>query len=191
MLDVSTDKESLSKTANRLSNIENTLKYSLIFLGVAGWGVVFLLLSSSFDSAYRSNNYLSPDLAYNHTRYTVWYHSEGKIRELRSILMQHDVSSDRDKAVLRQVIESMLIKRTDVYANELNQLRTPIDHIGNYYLTVFKFDEFLDSVMQISLDESHNIDEKMIAVTEVMFVYQTEANKILKKALIDAANGEG
>ncbi|GAM71775.1 hypothetical protein JCM19236_6358 [Vibrio sp. JCM 19236] len=62
-------------------------------------------------------------------------------------------------------------------------LNTPIDHIGNYYLRVFDFENFLNEVNEVSLDKDKSLDSKMIAVYEIMFVYQTEANNKLKDAL--------
>ncbi|MEZ9922271.1 hypothetical protein AB4342_19350, partial [Vibrio breoganii] len=70
-------------------------KYALGISALLGWGLALVLLSSSTkDTVYKDQ--LSPEISYNYTRNTVWFHSEGKIRELRSILSQHDINDPRE-----------------------------------------------------------------------------------------------
>ncbi|MGF1698741.1 hypothetical protein L4D09_00180 [Photobacterium makurazakiensis] len=184
------DSKSQQSPQTRLNHQARIIKYALGFSAVLGWALSLVLLTSSSTNVLHTDH-LSPELSYNHARYTVWFHSEGKIRELRSILSQHDIHNSKEVAKIKSLIESMLIRRTEVYAQELNKLHTPLESLGNYYLTVFQFEPFLDEVIDICLSEGQDLDSKMISVYETMFVYQTEANTLLKQALLDAENNEG
>lgn len=183
------DSNACQAPRTRASFRTRMIKYALGFSSVLGWALSLVLLSSS--SSIPDTDHLSPELAYNHARYTVWFHSEGKIRELRSILSQHDIYDPKEVTKIKTLIESMLIRRSEVYAQELNMLDTPIDSLGNYYLTVFQFEPFLGEVIEICLSKEQGLDSKMISVYEIMFVYQTEANTHIKQALLDAENNKG
>lgn len=189
MLELNESKsQPVSKT--RLNKQARFIKYTLGFSAVLGWALSLVLLTSTSTNVLHTDH-LSPELSYNHARYTVWFHSEGKIRELRSILSQHDISDPKEISKIKSLIESMLIRRTEVYVQELNKLHAPLDSLGSYYLTVFRFEPFLDEVIEICLGQSNDLDRKMISVYETMFVYQTEANTLLKQALLDAESNEG
>ncbi len=166
------------------------INYALGFSSILGWSLSLILLTSSSNNVLHTDH-LSSEMSYNYARYTVWFHSEGKIRELRAILSQHDVNDTKEVAKIKMLIESMLLRRTEVYAQELNKLDSPIDSLGNYYLTIFQFEQFLNEVLEISLARDKDLDGKMISIYETMFVYQTEANTLLKHALLDAENNKG
>ncbi|WP_133150960.1 hypothetical protein [Vibrio breoganii] len=159
------------------------IKYALGISATLGWSLALLLLLSSTPRETVTQGQLSSEISYNYTRNTVWFHSEGKIRELRSIISQHDINNPQEVHKIKALIKSMLMRRTDVYTQELNSLNTPIDHIGNFYLQAFDFENFLEEVIEVSLAKDKSLDSKMIAVYEIMFVYQMEANEALKNAL--------
>lgn len=182
------DKQQAAKGAS--SPHARLVKYALGFSAILGWALSLVLLTSS-SSKVLHTDHLSPVLAYNHVRYTVWFHSEGKVRELRSILSQHDINNKKEAEKVKMIIEAMLVRRTDVYAQELNKLNTPIDSVGNHYLTLFRFEPFLHDVIEICLAKDRDLDSKMIEVYEVMFVYQTEANTLIREDLLDAENNKG
>ncbi|WP_070968383.1 hypothetical protein [Vibrio sonorensis] len=166
------------------------VKYALGFSAILGWALSLVLLTSSSNNVLHTD-YLSAVLAYNHVRYTVWFHSEGEIRELRSILSQHDINDKKEAEKVKIIVEAMLVRRTDVYAQELNKLNTSIDYVGNHYLTLFRFESFLQDVIEICLAKDRELDSKMIDIFEVMFVYQTEANTLIREDLLDAENNKG
>ncbi len=160
-------------------------QYALGLSAILGWCFALLLISTkSSDVIYKEQ--LTPEISYNYTRYTVWFHSEGKVRELRSILSQYDINDPKEIGKIKMLIKSMLIRRTEVYTQELNALNMPIPSMGQYYLTVFDFERFLQEVVEVSLSKEMSLDAKMISVYEIMFVYQTEANKRVKTALWNA-----
>lgn len=163
-------------------------KYFLGLSAVLGWTLsLVLIVQSPITTEYRQT--LSPELTYNYVRNAIWFHSEGKVRELRAILSQHNVNDAGEVVKIKSLIRSMLLRRTEVYTQELNQLNTPIVNVGDAYIDVFNFDDFLAEVLMISLNKAKSIDTKMIEVYEVMFVYQTEANNKLKSRLFTADTG--
>lgn len=182
------DKQQAAKRA--LSPNSRLIKYALGISAILGWSLSLMLLTFSPSGAPQPD-YLSPIHVYNHVRYTVWFHSEGKIRELRSILSQHDINDKKDAEKIKMIIEAMLVRRTDVYAQALNKLNAPIDSVGNHYLTLFKFEPFLQEVIEICLAKDKDLDSKMIDVLEIMFVYQTEANTLIRKDLLNAEQNKG
>lgn len=147
--------------------MKHWLKYGLLsfycFFGVAGW-YQYAVLSDQ-----RVYDQLSPELTVSYVRAIVWYHSRGKLQELRSILMEEDLVH-QERVKVR--ITNMLKHRTSAYIREFNVLDTPVNNLGNWYQDNFDFDNFLNAVFEVVFNKSYSVDEKVKYVTDVMEEYQ-------------------
>ncbi|MFA0076863.1 hypothetical protein AB4427_01720 [Vibrio artabrorum] len=126
---------------------------------------------------------LSPEMTVSYVRSIVWYHSRGKLQELRSILSDDDLSN-KERVKIR--ITNMLKHRTSAYLFEMNNLNTPIEHLGNWYQDNFNFNGFLTDIFVVTFNDNYTIDEKIRYATDVMEEYQnittlTLVNKLKHK----------
>lgn len=87
----------------------------------------------------------------NYVRAMVWFHSRGKLQELRSILMTDDLTQ-RERIEIR--IKNMLQHRSTAYIREFNSLRTPIRNLGNWYQDNFDFNDFLGDIYAVIFDKN-------------------------------------
>lgn len=147
------------------------MKYTLLALycvvGIAGW---FKYASLSVQQhSVKLYDQLSPEMTVSYVRAIVWYHSRGKLQELRSILMEENLS-DEPKVKIR--ITNMLKHRTSAYIREFNSLETPIKNLGNWYQDNFEFDNFLNAVFDVVFNSSYSVDEKIKYITDIMEEYQ-------------------
>ena len=140
----------------------------LLLLSFSGWGVVGVL---SLNKVNPEHDNLSPNLAYSYVKTTVWYHSRGKLIELRGIL-ESDIE---DSTVVKRRIRNMLLHRTSVYLREFNGMKMPIVGVGDAYESLFDFDGFLEEVYPVSLDKTMCIDNKINIITDIMEAYQNRA----------------
>lgn len=151
--------------------MKNWLKYSLLsfycVFGMAGW-YQYAVLSEQRVYTKRYDQ-LSPELTVSYVRAIVWYHSRGKLQELRSILMEEDLTQ-QERVKIR--IINMLKHRTSAYIRELNTLDTPVNNLGNWYQDNFDFDNFLNAVFEVVFNKNYSVDEKVKYVTDVMEEYQ-------------------
>ncbi|CNI65518.1 hypothetical protein [Yersinia aleksiciae] len=143
-------------------------------VGVAGWYQYDNLLKQPIVT--KSVDNLSPDLTINYVRSMVWYHSRGKLQELRSILLNDDLSK-RDRIEIR--LKNMLMHRSSAYIREFNSLNTPVNNLGTWYQDNFNFDSFLHDIYEVVFDAGLTVDEKIRNVTDIMEEYQNITNRAL------------
>lgn len=143
-------------------------------VGVAGWYHYAALRQQPAMTKTIDN--LSPDMTINYARSMVWYHSRGKLQELRSILLNDDLSK-RDRIEIR--IKNMLMHRSSAYIREFNTLQTPVSHLGNWYQDNFDFDSFLHDVYVVVFDTGLSVDERIRNIADVMEEYQNITNRKL------------
>lgn len=151
-------------------------------LALALYGIVGLAGWYHYDSLARhavvtkTVDNLSPDMTINYVRAMVWYHSRGKLQELRSILLNDDLTK-RERIEVR--IKNMLMHRSSAYIREFNTLKTPVNKLGGWYQDNFNFDDFLHDVYEVVFDEVLTVDEKIRNVTDIMEEYQNITNRKL------------
>ncbi|MCY9829408.1 hypothetical protein [Vibrio chagasii] len=141
-------------------------------LGVSGW-YSYLYVIPNDSPVY---DRLSSDLTVSYVRSLVWYHSRGKLQELRSILTE-EAPLDKTRAKIR--ISNMLQHRTSVYIRDFNSLDTPIPKLGTWYENNFEFEDFLNSVYEVCFNEKLLIDERIRYVTDIMEEYQNRTTSNL------------
>ncbi|MFA0013794.1 hypothetical protein AB4391_10630 [Vibrio lentus] len=149
------------------------IKLSLLVLygvvGISGW------YNYSKVSANQTSNIvydrLSPEMTVSYVRSIVWYHSRGKLQELRSIL-NDDNLLNKERVKIR--ITNMLKHRTLAYIRDMNGWDSPITHLGSWYQDNFDFDNFLTDVFNVSFDDNYTVDKKITYVTDIMEEYQNE-----------------
>lgn len=147
------------------------VKYILLafygVLGVIGW--------SGYIYEKSNVNYTYDNFSSSHTvsyvRSVVWYHSRGKLQELRAILLNDDMT---DKKLIQTRIENMLKHRTSAYIREFNGLTTPLPNLGDWYSSNFDFANFLDDVFLVVFKDSIPVDTKIRNVADVMEQYQNQ-----------------
>jgi len=124
-----------------LLKIAATILYGLI--GIFGWFELYKIKSNTMTA-----NVISSQLTVSYVRAIVWYHSRGKLQELRSILLTDDLKNEK---IIKTRITNMLKHRTSAYILNFNSLNTPIPNLGDWYAKNFDFNEFLNSVFAIVL----------------------------------------
>ena len=120
---------------------------------------------------------LSANHSYNYIRAVVWYHSRGKLEEIKSILASEDL---KNKDQIRLKIDNMLRHRSSAYIRDFNNLDAPVEKIGDIYEKIFDFDAFLEDVYVICFSDELPIDTRISLISDIMEKYQMETNdKIL------------
>ncbi|HHA1672071.1 TPA: hypothetical protein ACOEF8_004112 [Enterobacter roggenkampii] len=151
--------------------------------GLTGW-----YKYSEFSSKSNSQvvyDHLSPEMTVSYVRAIVWYHSRGKLEELRSIL---DDKPEDNEAQTRIRISNMLRHRSAAYIRELNSLDTPVSNLGNWYERNFKFDKFLDDIFLVCFNKKYSVEEKIRYVSDVMEEYQNTTNEHLMSVMNNERN---
>ncbi len=148
---------------------KNLLVFAIALLGIVGWMVAIY----SFYVKEEAVDKFSDNHSYNYIRATVWYHSRGKLEELKSILQVEDLSKQEQ---VKMKINNMLRHRSSAYIRDFNSLDAPVPNLGNVYEKVFDFDAFLEGVYAVCFDESLTVDARISLVANVMEKYQMEAN---------------
>lgn len=115
-------------------------------IGVFGWYKYYDKENSSKMVHY---DVLSPEMTISYVKSMVWYHSRGKLQELRSILMTDNLSQTEK---IKTRITNMLQHRTSAYIREFNALHAPIKNLGSWYQEKFDFQNFLNEVFVIVFD---------------------------------------
>lgn len=167
-------------------NILTFAKYTALAIygltGIFGWYQYQNQIDHSKNTVVM--DHISPDMTINYVRAMVWYHSRGKLQELRSILLTDDLKQ-KERIEIR--IKNMLQHRSSAYIREFNSLSTPIKNLGNWYQDNFDFNKFLQDVYSIVFDNGLNVDEKIRNIADVMEEYQNISNR----KLIDKLTKEG
>ncbi|WP_267443427.1 hypothetical protein [Erwinia psidii] len=164
-------------------NLAKALALALYgIIGMVGWYQYDTLLRRPVITKAETVDNLSSDMTVNYVRAMVWYHSRGKLQELRSILLNDDLSQ-RERIKIR--IKNMLMHRSSAYIRELNALNTPIKSLGNWYQSHFDFDNFLQDVYKIVFDSGLTVEEKVRNATDVMEEYQNITNRKLIDSLTE------
>lgn len=148
------------------------------FFGMLGW-YNFSTLQLHQTSVVQYDNF-SPEMTISHVRSIVWYHSRGKLQELRAILNDENLL-DEERVKIR--ITNMLKHRTSAYIRDMNGWNTPILKLGNWYQDHFDFNNFLDDVFKVVFDNSYPVNEKIRYVTDIMEEYQNMTTLELMKEL--------
>ncbi len=152
------------------------IKYSLLvvygILGFLGWYNYFYNVIAVGEM----RDQLPLSIIAPHVTATVWYHSRGKLQELRSILLLDDL---RDQEKIKVRITNMLKHRSSAYIRTFNSLRAPIPNLGNWYQNHFDFDQFLVQVFEVTFSDSLTVDEKIRDIADIMEQYQSAANQRL------------
>ncbi len=149
------------------------LKLSWLFLGSLGWIFLIIIL---YSKPFQKKDILSADMTYNYVKSVVWYHSRGKLQELKGILITSDLSR---KSEVKLKIENMLKHRTSAYIREFNRLNSPINSVGNVYAELFDFTPFLDEIFSVVFNDKLDVNQKISDVTDIMEMHQTKANNAL------------
>lgn len=162
------------------------LKYILLVVycvvGMAGWYEYASLAQQRASSVVYDR--LSPEMTVSYVRAIVWYHSRGKLQELRSILREEDLTQQER---VKTRITNMLQHRTSAYIRELNGINTPIKNLGNWYQDNFDFQNFLNSVFDVVFNNRYSVDGKVQYVTDIMEKYQ---NMTTQKLIIELKDKE-
>lgn len=145
--------------------------------------LLILVIALNQQQSKREKDNLSAKLAYIHVKSVVWYHSRGKLEVIRSILLNDDLNKI-DKTKLK--IENMLRHRTSVYITEFNSLKTPIPNMGDYYSSAFDFKSFLNKIFEVTFDDQLSVNQRVVDITNVMELYQNEANDLVFKRMKNA-----
>lgn len=140
-------------------------------VGISGW--YFYESEINRPPLVKEVDVLSADMTINYVRAMVWYHSRGKLQELRSILLNDDLSKHE---FIKIRIKNMLMHRSSSYIREFNRLKTPLPGLGSWYQQNFDFDSFLTEVYKVVFDEKLTDDDKIRNVTDIMEEYQNLTN---------------
>ncbi|WP_042820395.1 hypothetical protein [Yersinia wautersii] len=157
------------------------------FFGMSGWYHYDSLIK--MPAVYQEEDVLSSDITINYVRAMVWYHSRGKLQEIRSILLNDDLTK---RVRIEMRIKNMLMHRSSAYIREFNSLKTPVNELGSWYQNNFDFDDFLHDVYEVVFDQSLTVDDKVRNITDIMEVYQNITNSKLTDNLMKtqgAVNG--
>lgn len=159
--------------------LDKVLFIFFVVFGLGGWGAY---IYNNTDTPKVSIRYdvLSPDMTVRYVRSLVWYHSRGKLLELKA-LMKEDSLSDQE---LKIKIENMLRHRTSVYIDEFNHLNTPIKSLGDWYSQHFDFDSFLKRIDQEVVKKDLTPEVRIDRCTDIMELYQNKTTEELKETLI-------
>ena len=141
-------------------------------LGAIGWYSYF------YNQATQKPVYdhFSPSHTLAFVKSVVWYHSRGKLQELRSILLTDDLSNEER---IKTRIENMLKHRTSAYIRQFNELDTPVNNLGDWYASHFDFENFLKNVFIVVFEESTPVDTKVRDIADIMEQYQNETSQKL------------
>lgn len=142
-------------------------------VGVFGWYKYF---DKEHDLHSHQYDILSPDLTVSYAKSMVWYHSRGKLQEIRSILMTDNL---KQVEKIKTRITNMLQHRTSAYIREFNALNSPIKNLGNWYQDNFDFHHFLDEVFVIIFDERLGVEDKIRDISDCMEKYQNKTTLLL------------
>ncbi|CAK9883876.1 MAG: hypothetical protein XXXJIFNMEKO3_00250 [Candidatus Erwinia impunctatus] len=147
-------------------------------VGAFGW-YQYERTSAQLNSINKVDN-LSANMTANYVRAIVWYHSRGKLQELRAILLNDDLSK---RELIEVRIKNMLMHRTSAYILELNNLNTPVKNVGTWYQDNFDFDNFFAKVYQVVFDPVLTVEDKIRNITDIMEEYQSISNRKLTELL--------
>ncbi len=147
--------------------------------GLVGWYKYTELQAHPVTAVYFDK--LSPEMTVTYVRSMVWYHSRGKLQELRSILMTDNLDKRQQ---IETRIKNMLQHRTSAYIRDFNSLDTPVKNIGNWYQKNFDFDNFLSAVYSVVFDMDLSVEEKIRNISDVMEEYQNITNQKLNNTLL-------
>ncbi|HIF9371196.1 TPA: hypothetical protein ACX6RS_003292 [Photobacterium damselae] len=151
--------------------------FLFLLFSCVGWGAFFY--QNNVNTAKFRYDVLSRDMTVRYVRSIVWYHSRGKLIELKA-LMHDDSLSDQELMIK---IENMLKHRTSVYIDEFNHLNTPIPSLGTWYSEHFEFDKFLDAINKEVVKRNISIETRIDRCTDIMELYQNETTNQLKQLL--------
>ena len=158
---------------------KNLLVFTIALIGIIGW---MLAMYAYYVKETRVDK-LSANHSYNYIRAVVWYHSRGKLEEIKSILMSGDLKNE-DQIKLK--IDNMLRHRSSAYIRDFNNLDAPVEKVGDIYEKIFDFDAFLEDVYAICFNEEIPVDTRISLIADVMEKHQMEAND----KVLSIMNGE-
>jgi hypothetical protein len=163
---------------------------SILFVALAGWYKYLSInhtIISSVAADYKTE-YFSSETTLTMVSALVWYHSRGKLHEIRGILL--DSSPLKNVNATKLKIENMLRHRSGIYIRQLNQYHTPITNLGRWYDENFDFKNFIKDVYTIvfrDIDSKQNklyqIEMKIQEIRDIMEKYQNLTNDKLKQTL--------
>ncbi len=159
-----------------MTHLKNSILIAYALFGLLGW-YSFLYKT---ETKVETNNYLSTTLTETYVKSVVWYHSRGKLQELRMVMLTDNLS---DHEVIKRRIENLLKHRSSAYIREFNQLDTPIPNLGDWYVEHFDFDSFLDEIFSVVFDENLTVGVKIRDITDIMEKYQNQTSMLLRQAL--------
>lgn len=175
---------------NKEKKIRVFLLFCMVVFSTLGW---FLFFNSKLNNEkIRNSNQtlLSDHITETLVKSVVWYHSRGKLEELRLVFMDPNYMSDTRTTKIR--IENMLKHRTSVYIREFNQYKCSIDNLGNWYQKNFDFENFLNDVFLVVFDKSLYEKDKDLGIVaelkikkirDIMEKYQNQTSDILHKEI--------
>lgn len=162
----------------------NIIKHAILVLicsvGIIGWGN-YLALKELRIPASVTYDKLSPEMTVSYVRAIVWYHSRGKLQEIRSILMTDNLEN-RSQIEIR--LRNMLEHRSLAYIRDFNSINTPLQNLGTWYQQNFDFEPFLTDVYKAVFDNKLTVEDKVRNITDIMEEYQNITNAKLRDALL-------
>lgn len=123
----------------------------------------------------------------------VWYASLDKIDFIRNILIANHIYDRRPQ--ITENITTELIRRSNIYIAEFNELNTPIAWLWDVVGELFEFDPFLKEVLEvvfrphqpmISIEDSNEL--KIKDITQIMIKYQDRMKVKLAKLIKNKCN---
>ena len=148
----------------------------LVIFSMSGWGAYIYTANQKSAQRY---DVLSSDMTVRYVRSIVWYHSRGKLVELKALMNDKSLSDDD----LKLKIENMLRHRTSVYIDEFNHLNSPVNQLGNWYADHFDFDDFLKDIDNEVVKRKISVETRIDRCTDIMEMYQNDTTLLLKKYL--------
>lgn len=148
---------------------KNGFVFALALLGIIGW---LFAMYAYYIKAERVDK-LSANHSANYIRTVVWYHSRGKLEELKSILSSGRLA---EPELVQTKVKNMLQHRTSAYIREFNNLDGPLPKLGDLYEKLFDFEGFLQEVYALCFNQQFSVDKRVRLVADVMEKYQMDAN---------------
>lgn len=162
---------------NVMSNLQNKLLYILLVIfSMSGWSAYIYTAQQKATQHY---DVLSGNMTVRYVRSIVWYHSRGKLVELKALLNDKTLSN----VELKLKIENMLRHRTSVYIEEFNHVNSPVPQLGNWYAEHFNFNDFLKDIGKEVVKHNITVEIRVDRCTDIMERYQNNTTLLLKKYL--------
>lgn len=170
----------------RNKKIITTVFAILVYLSVSYYQPMHDYTQELFD------NRMDAKHTTNYMVYSVWWYSDIKSSEIRSFLYEFYPYTDLNRKQVQLHIDNILKTNTNKYIQEFNSAPFAKDNLGTWYGEEFRYNAFLEDVMDIINDivEYETEDERALIIEnkigiifEIMKSYQFEMSGKLTKHL--------